>query len=70
VSLLLRETHYLDWDAPGRVKVRALCGVYIRRREHAEAPTCPVCRQALEARTARDTAAGRWWDDYETKGDR
>jgi hypothetical protein len=64
MTLHLAETHYVDWDEVGRVKVRALCGVYIRRRDHSEAPTCPICAQALEARQARDTAGGRWWEQW------
>jgi len=43
-------THWVDWDAIGRTRVRALCGVWIRRREHANAPTCPECRRYLAAR--------------------
>jgi len=60
----LAETHFADWDALGRVTVRSLCGAYIRRREHSEAPTCPVCRQALEVRNTNDARAGRWWEDH------
>lgn len=47
-------THACDWDAPGRHTVRAYCGAYIRRRDHANAPTCPDCRCALAARDQAD----------------
>ena len=49
-------THWCDWDAPGRVSVRALCGALIRRRDHSSTPTCDTCREILETR-ARDDAA-------------
>jgi hypothetical protein len=45
-------SHYVLWDAPGGRLVRALCGLLIRRREHANAPTCPTCAQLLAAREA------------------
>jgi hypothetical protein len=48
-------THYCDWDEPGRDRVRALCGVRIRRIEHSNEPTCPQCLAGLEYR--RDMAA-------------
>ena len=54
-------THFCDWDEPGRLKVRALCGIYIRRREHDNAPTCDSCRAALAARDQRDRHV--MWDD-------
>lgn len=68
--LLLEERHYADYDAPGRQRVRALCGTYIFRSDRSEAPTCVLCRQALAARDARDQADGHWWEDIETKGER
>jgi hypothetical protein len=40
-------THFVEWDAIGRARVRAVCGAWIRRREHVNAPTCPDCRRAL-----------------------
>jgi hypothetical protein len=43
-------THWVDWDAVGRRRVRALCGVWIRRTDHANDPTCPTCRQLLAQR--------------------
>lgn len=43
-------THYLDWDQPGRGKAPAVCGTYVRRIEHANAPSCPECRAILAAR--------------------
>jgi hypothetical protein len=67
VTLYLEESHFADFDEPGRLKVRSLCGVYIGRSDRSEAPTCILCRQALEARNARDAKAGPWWEDYETK---
>jgi hypothetical protein len=48
------ETHWCEWDAYGRLKVRALCGVYIRRRDHSPTPTCVICQQALAARERSD----------------
>jgi hypothetical protein len=45
-------SHYCDWDAPGQRLVRALCGILIRRREHVNHPTCPVCAKLLAAREA------------------
>jgi hypothetical protein len=45
-------THYCQWDAPGGRLVRALCGILIRRREHANVPTCPVCAKLLAEREA------------------
>jgi hypothetical protein len=48
-------SHYVVWDAPGGRLVRALCGLLIRRREHANAPTCPTCAQLL---AERETEAG------------
>jgi hypothetical protein len=56
------DTHWCDWDAYGRVKVRALCGAYIRRREHAQRPTCPDCQRVLAERRHADAvleAAGK-----------
>ncbi len=47
-------THYCDWDAPGKHTVPALCGIYIPRRAHANAPTCPDCRRLLAAREQGD----------------
>ena len=46
------DTHYCDWDEPGRRFVRTLCRVLIPRREHQSDPTCPICRAVLEAREA------------------
>lgn len=43
-------THYCDWDAPGKYRVRALCGEIMKRREHVNEPTCPDCRKALDYR--------------------
>jgi hypothetical protein len=43
-------THYCPWDAPGRRLVQALCGVFIRRTDHSNAPTCPTCAQRLNER--------------------
>ena len=45
-------SHYVIWDAPGGRLVRALCGLLIRRREHANQPTCPTCAKLLAAREA------------------
>ena len=67
MTLYLEETHFADFDEPGRLKVRALCGIYIGRSDRSETPTCILCKQALAAREARDNHAGRWWEDYETK---
>lgn len=47
-------THYCDWDAPGKRTVQAICGEQIRRRDHANDPTCPRCQQGLAARAAID----------------
>jgi hypothetical protein len=69
MTLYLEESHYADFDQPGRLKVRALCGIYIGRSDRSDQPTCVLCRQALEARDRRD-AQVRWWEDYETEGDR
>jgi len=46
--------HWADWDEPGREKVRALCGTYIRRRDHSNEPTCDLCRAAIALRDERD----------------
>ena len=43
-------THYCDWDAIGRHSVKALCGVYIRRTDHTNEPTCPQCQAGLAYR--------------------
>jgi hypothetical protein len=67
MTLYLEETHFADFDEPGKLKVRSLCGIYIGRSDRSEAPTCTICRQALEARNARDQADGHWWDAFETK---
>jgi hypothetical protein len=40
-------SHYCPWDAPGRRVVQAHCGIYIRRTEHDNDPTCPECRRVL-----------------------
>lgn len=48
-----KPTHYAPWDAPGRRTVRALCGAYIRRTEHQNAPTCQACRDLLVYREAQ-----------------
>jgi hypothetical protein len=49
-------THYCDWDAPGTLWCRALCGLHIQRREHKNTPTCPICVAALAQRAADDQA--------------
>jgi hypothetical protein len=41
-------THWIPWDARGRRLVRALCGVLLARRDHANDPTCPECRRLLD----------------------
>ena len=46
----LRASHYCDWDAPGRREVRALCGAWMRRTDHANLPTCDACRAELARR--------------------
>jgi hypothetical protein len=43
-------THYVVWDQVGGRLVRALCGLLIRRREHANQPTCPTCAKLLAER--------------------
>lgn len=48
-----RVTHYCLWDAKGRVRVAAVCGAWMRRRDHADHPTCPACRARVEAMAAR-----------------
>jgi hypothetical protein len=47
-------SHYCDWDAPGDRLVRALCGTLIRRRDHANAPTCATCQAVLIEREAEE----------------
>jgi hypothetical protein len=42
-----QDTHVVAWDQPGRNRVRALCGVWILRREQSYLPTCPDCRRLL-----------------------
>lgn len=42
-------THFVAWDATGRV-VTAYCGAVIRRRDHASEPTCPRCAALVAAR--------------------
>lgn len=44
------DTHYCDWDAPGGRLVRALCGQLMKRKSHANDPTCPNCRAGLQHR--------------------
>lgn len=65
MTLYLAETHFADFDEPGRFKVRALCGLYVNRSDRAEAPTCVICRQALEARDRRDEQDGKWWEHWD-----
>jgi hypothetical protein len=48
------DTHFCEWDAPGKYTVPALCGAYIRRRDHVNDPTCAICRVALAAREAEE----------------
>jgi len=48
-------THYCDYDAPGRVHVRAVCGAYIRRGDHDNTPTCADCARIIAARNVEDT---------------
>jgi len=47
-------SHFCDWDAPGRLVVRAVCGILIRRRDHADAPSCPVCQKVIRRRETED----------------
>jgi hypothetical protein len=47
-------THACRWDEPGRMKVRALCGILIRRREHTNDPTCVTCQRELAAHETAD----------------
>lgn len=43
-------THYVNHDAPGRRRSRALCGLFVDRREHANEPSCVDCaRLRVEA---------------------
>jgi hypothetical protein len=65
--MYLEESHFSDWDEPGKVRVRALCGLYIARSDRAERPTCLVCRQALEARDRRDEQDGKWWEQKDER---
>ena len=48
-------THYAVWDSPSYARgvVRALCGEYIKRTEHANAPTCPKCAELVAYREAQ-----------------
>lgn len=64
MTLYLEESHYADFDQPGRLKVRSLCGLYISRSDRSEQPTCTICQQELKARDARDAKAGPWWEDW------
>lgn len=43
------DRHYATWDARGGRTVRALCGTSIRRRDHANDPTCRICQDLLRA---------------------
>ena len=53
------DTHYCDWDTPGKNLVRAICGAMMRRLDHVAAPTCPRCQRELARRAAQDAAADR-----------
>lgn len=46
-------THFVEWDAPGRRLVRAICGTWTSRLDHAMCPTCRDCQRELEARETR-----------------
>ena len=48
--MLRIESHYCDWDQPGRRVVRALCTALIKRRDHSNDPTCITCRLILAGR--------------------
>ncbi len=54
MATLPKDTHYATWDAPGRHEVKALCGTYIRRTEHKDAPSCPECQRLLAHREAQE----------------
>lgn len=43
-------THYCDWDAPGRLVVRALCNAIIKRKQHRNDPSCSTCQAVLRRR--------------------
>jgi len=57
-------THFVEWDAIGRARVRAMCGSWIRRREHVNLPTCPDCRRALARLDALHRDAYDGADDW------
>jgi len=61
-------THFVEWDAIGRDRVRALCGAWIRRREHANAPTCPDCQRARRRLDALDYDGTEDWNDAVANG--
>ena len=46
-------THYIQWDAPGKHLSKALCGVWLQRKKHANDPTCPTCAALLAERDGR-----------------
>jgi len=45
-------THYIRWDEPGKYVSKALCGVWLQRKKHANDPTCPDCVRILADREA------------------
>ena len=52
----MSDTHYIEWDAAGYRTARAICGAYVRRDSHRNAPTCEACIVALEQRGPEMTA--------------
>lgn len=45
-------SHFIPYDSPGRRRRMALCGATVDATDHADPPSCPDCRRALDEREA------------------